>query len=44
MKAQVERMLEKVVIRESSSPSSFPAIMVPKRALMESRNIGSVWT
>jgi hypothetical protein len=40
MKAQVENMLTKGVIRESSSPLSAPAILVPKRVLIENQNTG----
>jgi hypothetical protein len=33
MKAQVDDMLRKGVIRESTSPWSAPAILVPKKSL-----------
>jgi hypothetical protein len=35
MKAQVEKMLDKGVIRPSNSPWSAPAILVPKKSLDE---------
>jgi hypothetical protein len=38
MKSKIEKMLDKGVIRESSSPWSAPAILVPK----ESPNLGLV--
>ena len=44
MQRQVQDMLGKNIIRESQSPWSAPAILVPKKSLMVNQNTDFAWT
>jgi len=43
MQTQVQNMLNKQIIRPSTSPWSAPAILVPKKAKMADQNLDFVW-